>query len=99
MQEFTYNNEETSGFYICCAEFEECLAADWEELPKDSVTVPANPGTTILVDTAFATKCLPYQIRNLAYAWADTPAAKYLGLPVYSNDEYRLPGAPWNYAI
>ena len=45
-QEFTYNNNEISGFYICCLEFDECTAnADnWELMPKESVTgvIPGN---------------------------------------------------------
>ena len=63
------------------------------------MSVPANPGTTLMVDTGFATRCLPYQIRNLAYAWSDAPSVEYLGLPIYSNDAYKLPGAPWNHVI
>ena len=35
-QEFTYNNNEISGFYICCLKFNECTAPanNWELMPK-----------------------------------------------------------------
>ena len=102
-QEFTYNNNEISGFYICCLEFDECTANanNWELLPKESITgvVPGEASTTILVDLLLATKCPYNEIKNLAYLWADNPVKEYLGAPIVANDEYKLPGAPWNYKI
>ena len=99
-QEFTYNDNEISGFYICCLEFDECTkaAGNWELMPKESVT-GSESGKTIIIDLALATKCAYNEIRNLAYLWEDKPVLEYLGAPIYANDEYKLPGAPWNYAI
>ena len=102
-QEFTYNNNEISGFYICCLEFDECTAAanNWELMPKEAVTgvIPGQASTTIIIDLQLATKCAYNEIRNLAYLWEDKPVLEYLGAPIYANDEYKLPGAPWNYVI
>ena len=53
-QEFTYNNNEISGFYICCLGFDECninTYANWELMPKESVTgiAPGNKVWKLLV--------------------------------------------------
>ena len=102
-QTFSYSNAETSGFYICCSHLDECTTdADgdsitlWEELPKESVTVE---NKKFKVDLTFATRCLPEDIKNLGYIWAENPVKEYLSLPIYADDEYRLPGAPWYYAL
>ena len=31
----------------------------------------------------------------LAYLWATTPVLGMEALPMYSDDEFKLPGAPW----
>jgi len=100
-QEFTYNNNEISGFYICCLEFDECTAgggANWELLPKESVSgfMPGQATTKLKVNLALATQCGFDEIQNLAYLWEDNPIKEYLGAPIVANDEYKLPGAPWN---
>ena len=101
-QEFTYNDNEICGFYICCLEFDECTAAanNWELLPKEAViAIGQNPGGSIILDLDMATKCAYNEIRNLAYLWEDKPVLEYLGAPIYAVDEYKLPGAPWNHVI
>ena len=32
---------------------------------------------------------------HLAYMWADKRVKEYLGAPIYADDAYRLPAAPW----
>ena len=68
---------------------------------KEAVSggIPGQPGTKIIIDLRLATKCAYNEIRNLAYLWEDNPVLEYLGAPIYANDEYKLPGAPWNYII
>ena len=36
---------------------------------------------------------------GLAYLWRDTPTKRMTGLPIYSNDTFRLPGAPWKFEL
>ena len=31
----------------------------------------------------------------LAYLWATTPVLGMEALPIYADDEFKLPGAPW----
>ena len=101
-QQFTYNNAETSGFYICCSELDECTTAEgdsithWEELPQESVTVN---NKKISVDLTFTTRCQSSDVKNLGYIWDEDPVKETYGLPVYANDAYRLPGAPYYIAL
>ena len=101
-QQFSYNNAETSGFYICCSALDDCTTADgesirhWEELPPKSVTVN---NKNVKVDLTFATRCPASDIKNLGYIWAEDPVKEYLGLPIYAIDEYKLPAAPWYYGL
>ena len=37
-----------------------------------------------------------HTVFSLAYAWRETPVKRYLGLPVYGDEEhYSLPSPPW----
>ena len=38
-------------------------------------------------------------VGNLAYMWADKKVKGYLGAPIYADDEYRLPAAPWAHQL
>ena len=58
--------------------------------------IPGEASTKLNVDLAAATKCGFDEIQNLAYLWEDNPVKEYLGAPIVANDEYKLPGAPWN---
>ena len=45
--DISYNNEETSGFWVCCSEFDECNNAWlWSELPKEAVAKVAASSLT-----------------------------------------------------
>ena len=59
--------------------------------------ISGEASTTITVDLMSATKCEYNDIKNLAYLWEDNPVREYLGAPIVANDEYKLPGGPWNY--
>ena len=93
-QAFTYNNNETSGFWYCCYEFDECNESwSWIEIAAESVSVMLDEDKILInLDSA---ECDAAEVDNLAYLWADTPVKAYLGAPIYAADEYRLPGAPW----
>ena len=67
--------------------------------PVSSCVIPGQDSTTILVDLMLATKCAYNEIRNLAYLWEDNPVEEYLGAPIVANDEFKLPGGPWNYKL
>ena len=60
---------------------------------------PGEASTIITVDLIFSTKCEYNEIRNLAYLWEDNPVEEYLGAPIVANDEFKLPGGPWNYKL
>ena len=38
-------------------------------------------------------------VTQLAYMWADKRVKEYLGAPIYADDEFRLPAAPWNHEL
>ena len=61
--------------------------------------IPGEASTTIIVDLMLATKCAYNEIRNIAYLWEDNPVEEYLGAPIVANDEFKLPGGPWNYKL
>ena len=39
--------------------------------------------------------CEEKVITGMAYLWSDTPTKRMTGLPIYTNDTFRLPGPPW----
>ena len=38
-------------------------------------------------------------VGNLAYMWADKRVKEYLGAPIYADDEFMLPAAPWAHQL
>ena len=97
-QAFTYSNDETSGFWYCCDEFDECNEVwSWTEMASESVSVMLHEAK-ILINLDLA-ECDATKVKHLAYLWADTPVKAYLGAPIYAADEYRLPGAPWVFSL
>ena len=96
--DISYNNEETSGFWVCCSEFDECNNAWlWSELPKEAVVNVASSSLT--VDLKLSTACTADQVRYVAYLWADNPIKVPLGAPIYADDIERLPAAPWAWEV
>ena len=97
-QSFTYSNDETSGFWYCCYDFDECNESwSWIEMDNESVSVSLEEAK-IMINLHLA-ECNITGVQHLAYLWADTPVKAYLGAPIYSTDMYRLPAAPWVYAL
>ena len=106
--DITYNNEETSGFWVCCYELDQCNNGWlWAELPREAVV---QSGPTLSVDLKLAElnpdpdlACAADQVRQVAYLWADNPVTVPLGAPVYAvplpPSIERLPAAPWVWEV
>ena len=101
-QPFTYNNLETSGFWICCQEFDACNNQDdwgWYEMVKSNVTAVTEESKVMVDLTGLCDWTGEVAVGNLAYMWADKKVKGYLGAPIYADDEYRLPAAPWAHQL
>ena len=55
------------------------------QIPANSVTA-LDQSLTMIVD---------YKATAVAYLWETTPVIGTEALPIYADDEFRLPGAPW----
>ena len=55
------------------------------QIPANSVTA-LDQSLTMIVDV---------KATALAYLWETTPVIGTEALPIYADDEFRLPGAPW----
>ena len=55
------------------------------QIPANSVTA-LDQSLTMIVDG---------KATALAYLWETTPVIGTEALPIYADDEFRLPGAPW----
>ena len=86
-QEFTWNSSETQGFYICTQpDFETCInQAGMFQKISSSVSV-TNQSLSFKVDLSTIA---------VAYLWETTPVLGTEALPIYANNEFKLPGAPW----
>jgi len=88
-QTFSWNSKETEGFYICTEpDANTCNsegAGRWTKIPANSVTA-LDQSLTMIVDG---------KATALAYLWETTPVIGTEALPIYADDEFRLPGAPW----
>merc|ERR1712223_856335 len=85
---FIWDVVESEGFYICCLDsIDECnnIDAAWEKLPDESVSF----------DDQTLSMNLPSCAVGLAYLWETTPVLGTRALPMYADDEFGLPGAPW----
>ena len=87
-QAFKWDPVESEGFYTCClASVADCNSQSnqWTKLPEGSVS--------------YSNKALSMQIpacaTALAYMWEITPVLGTKALPIYADDEFELPGAPW----
>lgn len=96
-QEFTYDNSEISGFSICCKDYSECdyYQDAWKVL--DRYHGKKDSSTSIMVNIQDV--CGQNSPTGLAYLWEDTPTKRMIGLPIYSNDRFQLPAAPWKYEL
>ena len=91
--DIVFDNAEISGFYICQDNPLNCddtnSVARWTEVAKEAVL--QFDSKTLSISTAFTTDEF-----SLAYAWRETPVKRYLGLPVYGDQQhFSLPSPPW----
>lgn len=93
-QPFTYNSQEISGFYYCSILYNNCdsKVGLWRKIEPSRVTFIKNENR-IKIDLE---KLNP---TGLAYLWEDTPTKTNFGLPIYADDEYYLPAAPWKVQV
>ena len=94
----TYDNTEISGFYVCCEEYSTCDYANgrWTKISKEYVTADTVSG---IVTVDFSAECPSTSPTGIAYMWEDTPVQGMLAAPIYSDDEFRLPAAPWTFEL
>merc|ERR1712186_170376 len=81
-QPFTYNNKETSGFWICCQEFDDCNEPEewgWYEMIKSNVTAMPDESKIMVDLTGLCDWTGEVRVKNLAYMWADKRVKEYLG--------------------
>ena len=91
--DIVYDNTEISGFYYCEESPLNCddtnSVALWNEVAKGAVM--QYDSKTLSISIAFTTEEF-----SLAYAWRETPVKRYLGLPVYGDEQhFSLPSPPW----
>ena len=94
--DIVYDNTEISGFYYCQDDPESCDSTDtlerWVEIASDAVTMVDSK--TLSINAQF-----PSDHFSFAYAWRETPVKRYLGLPVYGDEQhFSLPSPPWKVA-
>jgi len=97
-RDFTYSDDEISGFYYCNMAPEECDATEtiehWKEISKGLVI--QIDSRTLMVDLR---QVEIIEQASIGYIWRESPVEKLLGLPIYSQDEFRLPSPPWKFKI
>ena len=101
-QKITYNNDEISGFYYCCTDYDDCDRGsnnNWHEIGKDVVEFDETNEMKVNIKVGELVSC-EIEIPHIAYLWRQTPVKAYLGAPIYSKDIFwpsyvGLPSAPW----
>ena len=94
----TYDNSEISGFYACCVNYDDCdiVAGNWNKIVNENVSVDTTH-CRIVVD--YSTACPGTTASGIAYLWEDIAVEGMLAAPIYSNNEFRLPAAPWKTSV
>merc|ERR1712223_219180 len=93
-KKFTWNPVETEGFYVCrldgdfYGDYSQCnnRVGAWEKLPEGSIKSVTGQSISLTI---------PSNSNGLAYLWETTPVLGTGALPMYADDEFGLPGAPW----
>merc|ERR1711936_311411 len=87
---------EEDRFMVCCLlTMEECDGVGYTEGWK-GVTIRGMPATHMVeLDTEAA--CSQYS--GLAYLWLETPCSGEEECPLYSDDMFNMPVAPWKYKL
>ena len=81
---------------VCCLEtMDDCDKVGYGEGWQSVNLVPGlyNSSVEVVLDTSMA--CEGGQFSGLAYLWLETPCAGEEMCPLYSDDEYSLPVAPF----
>ena len=89
-QDFTWNDSETNGFSYCCeADLIECNAKSgkWQDI--ENVSVAGRAISTVIPSCSV----------GLAYLWKTTPVIGTEALPIYADNEFQLPAAPWLWTV
>ena len=87
---------EEDRFMVCClATMEECDGVGYTEGWK-GVTIRGMPATH-MVELDTETACSQYS--GLAYLWLETPCSGEEECPLYSDDMFNMPVAPWKYKL
>jgi len=102
-QQVSYNNEEISGFYYCCTDYDRCdeqeegkhPKANWLELDKQLVTFKTTKDSSSIDINIGELIVCEIEVPHIAYLWRETPVEKYIGAPIYATNQYHLPSAPW----
>merc|ERR1711936_253243 len=89
-----HDNTEISGFYVWQDNPINCDSTNrldsWVEVAREAVS--QFDSNTLSINLEFNADT----VFSLAYAWRETPVKRYLGLPVYGDEEhYSLPSPPW----
>ena len=91
-QGFSYDNSEISGFYVCCINYSECDTRDaWQRMERSR----AKRNSATFIELNLKEICGYDKPTGLAYLWEDIPTKRFMGLPIYGNDNFSLPAAPW----
>ena len=87
---------ENSGFFFCCGERTNSScngdlvvpATDWKLVSVENVKQEETDMISISLPRCNGPS-------SLGYLWAESPVTITHGLPIYSNNQYGLPAAPW----
>jgi len=101
-QEITYNNNEISGFYYCCTEYDECDQGNknWLEVGKELVEFDDSADEHIINIKVGELIACDLEVPHIAYLWRQAPFKEYIGAPIYAKqgvwpNGLGLPSAPW----
>ena len=85
---------------VCClASTDECDEARYGE-GWEGVTVIGSPASDqVELSTAGVCAGAGGQFSGLAYLWLETPCSGEELCPLYSDDQFNIPVAPWKYQL
>jgi len=89
---------EEDRFFVCCLENVDLC----DQVPYgqgwEGVSIHSQPGNDT-IDIDISSACVDKPINGLAYLWLETPCSGEAACPLYSNDQFRLPVAPFKLDI
>ena len=92
--------EEEDRFMVCClATMEECDGVAYGE-GWEGIRLTGSPAShQVELSTAGVCGGRAGQLSGLAYLWLETPCSGEEQCPLYSDDEFNIPVAPWKYKL